>query len=253
MIELQDLNDISEVVADITSMTVDDVIAQTLADSGKELQQIDCIEYLEDGDPEASSGLLEGSRKTSGVWRFYTSIFDEKDNEEFMYCSFCLNSDNIKRYKSTTATTNLLRHLRKYHAKEMLTDGSHLAEEGMEILPPKRIFGKTSDVWKYFCKLVKDNIIVDDDHFYCGKCLEKNVKKKYKKTTSTSSLKQHLQMHHGILFDDRIDEDNSGNDPAPKKVAGNKVSKIRLYFKKTLSDVNHIYCLFCLQDNRLHK
>lgn len=204
-------------------------------------------EYLEsDSDTMFDKVLRSGQQKGSSVWKYFEQFFDQKEQKDFIYCKLCLKNDKTQRYQPSTATTNLMKHLKNHHRTELMK------EVGLEMEQPelKRTYIKTSTVWKYFCKLTKNEEIIDQDHIYCAKCLEMNINKKYKTTTSTGSLKKHLQLYHNIPPAENDEEiDMQGQAKGPR----HKMSKARRYFHKLRSDQNHYYCLLCLHQKKYQK
>lgn len=206
-------------------------------------------EYLElDSETMLDQVLRASGQKGSSVWKYFEEMFDQKERKNFMYCKLCLKSDKKQRYQPSTATTNLMKHLKNHHRGELM---QKVGVEETDQPDLKRTYTKTSNVWKYFCKLTKNEEIIDENHIYCAKCLEMHVNKKYKTTTSTGSLKKHLQLYHDIVPSGENEEESE----VPGQVRGvrNQMSKARRYFHKLGSDQNHYYCLLCLQQKRYQK
>lgn len=71
----------------------------------------------------------------------------------------------------------------------------------------------SSGVWKYFGKLYHDNQIIDEGYFYCIRCYDNRVTKKYQTNTSTGNLIKHMIRAHDVHLEQPIyrikREDNS--------------------------------------------
>uniref|UniRef100_A0A336LP35 CSON000094 protein n=1 Tax=Culicoides sonorensis TaxID=179676 RepID=A0A336LP35_CULSO len=193
--------------------------------------------------------FIFSTKKGSTVWKYFDQTFDEEEQKNVIYCNLCFKNNRTQKYQSSTATTNLMKHLKNHHYLELVQDDSTSINDN--ITESTRMYTKTSNVWKYFCKLTKNDEIVDPDYIYCGKCLEQNIHKKYKVTTSTGSLKKHLQVYHDIVANVESSDKTETGERKVNKI--NRLSKARLYFHKIGSDENYSYCLFCLHMKKCQK
>ncbi|KAG5675621.1 hypothetical protein PVAND_005510 [Polypedilum vanderplanki] len=57
---------------------------------------------------------------------------------------------------------------------------------------------KSSICWQYFGYLYRNDQLLDDLHYYCSLCVPNNLKSRYMKNSSTSSLLSHLATKHNI-------------------------------------------------------
>ena len=99
-------------------------------------------------------------------------------NEETIHCILC-----GKKYSNQSSTGTLRRHLIHEHYEEV-------KRQLKEILPPVKEEGDTkkqtkSSVWQFMARTVETEII---NCILCGK--------KYSNTSSTGTLKNHLEKEH---------------------------------------------------------
>lgn len=195
--------------------------------------------------------LKSSGGQRSNTRKYYDLLFDQEEKKSFYYCKFCLENSKKQRYQPNTATTNLAKHLKTYHLTELIkrAEGAEETDEP----GPKRNCVKTSGVWKYYCKLTKDEEIIDENHIYCVKCLETNTNKKYKTTTSTGSLWKHIQLYHNIFPELKSDVEMQTSTVKETTNITKTAKKARRYFHKIGSDQNHYFCLVCLHQQRYQK
>lgn len=166
--------------------------------------------------------------KNSVLANYYSVL---EDGKGMIKCDMCTKNGLSSIFAKGSAHTILFRHLRMTHNIII-----HTPKAAVEDEPQRK---NISTAWKYFCKITKKGQIIEDGFLYCGECLKKNIKKRYKSTTSTGTLSIHLQVHHNILCDELWN--------------GSPVNKTRKFFKKRNNDPTHVYCRLCLKANKYQK
>lgn len=172
--------------------------------------------------------------KTNLVWTYFSGRQDVKGQ---FFCNICTSNGVNSTFAEGINISLLKRHLSFVH-KIVLPRGRQReanTEEPDIYEPPPRKFTRVnkSSVWKFYCKTTKKGQILKDGYVYCGECLRQQIKKRYKERTSTGTLAQHLQVHHGIIFDENWN--------------GVADSKTRRHFTKLDNEPNNLYCRLCLE------
>lgn len=195
------------------------------------------------------------------IWKY----FEKADNGE-QYCKFCQAENICTKYSAATSSTNMRRHLEQKHGYS--DDYSH---GDVSVRDQKKKKVTVSAVWKYFCKPTRQGIVLDEEHVYCGKCLERGTKMRYNRKTSTTTLRRHLRVGHMIdLSDDEddkrpnisqiniksvINNDNNlseDDDGSERKRAKRSMESggIRKYFKR---HSDHSWCVICEKEGNSYK
>lgn len=209
-------------------------------------------EMEEDEDPDES---LPEQPKKNAARPSILKYFERSETGE-RFCKFCQAENICTKYSAHTSSTNMRMHLENKHG---YTDDFSFKTKSSK----KRTI---SSVWKYFCKPTRDGNILDNDHVYCGKCLENEKKLRYDIKTSTSTLRRHLMTEHSI----DVSDDEEDNRPNMSKVNVESVmrsiemeeekkkrakritesSEIKKYFKK---EAEFFLCLVCEKERKSHK
>lgn len=212
-------------------------------------------EEMKEEDEEPPSKV---ANRSSAVWSYFETI----DNR--VICLLCQSEGNLHFYTTNSSTSNLRKHLKSVHKINL--DNFPKTEKKKKTKVRKKATG--SRVWRYFSKIMVTSgdggIMNQEDYVFCIKCLEQKIQHKYKLTSSTGTLKSHLNSVHGIVLDN---EDESQNlemfheetifeflevpDCVVKR--GGRQSTARLYYEAQPDDLDHIYCNICLKEGNLHK
>lgn len=142
--------------------------------------------------------------------KYFIPIEEEKSSRS--YCIFCLVNRTKHGYGKTTATTALRNHLKKHNL-----DLAELFRENndCEVDCDEEVFedsvrnytNRRADIWKYFSKKTIEqedgSRKIDDDHVYCSLCWNAPIPevKMYNATTSSGSLRHHLQTRHQLMLE----------------------------------------------------
>uniref|UniRef100_A0A336LU81 CSON000097 protein n=1 Tax=Culicoides sonorensis TaxID=179676 RepID=A0A336LU81_CULSO len=216
----------------------------------------------------------------SRVWKYFCKVTKNGKIQErdFVYCAECLKLGVQHRYKQTSSTGTLKAHLRSIHeinidsGREYTEQTTNINDEpvpisvaGLEASLVKSLVRrgkhkKLSSARAYF-----HDVIDDDEYIQCSPCLSENKTHKYRKSTSSSTLKTHLVQKHGIDPDSEenavsMKEDeqvNSANNEdvfirfedsiqeRAKKLTSIKTRKVRTYFFR-INDEENFSCAFCI-------
>ncbi|XP_063052677.1 uncharacterized protein LOC134447235 isoform X2 [Engraulis encrasicolus] len=182
-------------------------------------------EELESGNQEASEmehAESEGSKPHSIVWDHFTFL-----DENTVSCLIC---DKTQSYLKSMGTTNMLKHLRKYHPKEL---GPGVVSETEGPKPP-------SVVWNHF-------FLLDDDNVSCVHC-KSSLKKD--PNGSTSNLWVHLRKSHPTVVETLTetkkatsDKDEVNETECAKSDRPRTSSTVWSHFSLLKADI--VSCLHC--------
>lgn len=221
--------------------------SETKKESQKQRSLLKC-KGLEKNDDQIEN------KSVDTIWNY----FNNKEDGIRM-CLLCQESGIVTVYGSNTGTSNLRSHLATKHGFDF--SSKSIANFGVAKKKPA-----VSLVWKYFCKPTRQGKILDDEYVYCGKCLEGGKRVRYTKSTSTTTLRKHLEVIHKIEVNDDEENDKpniSNLDVASimeardddllikkraKRVNNLKlqaISNTRLYFIEKIEDSDHRWCKLC--------
>ncbi|XP_063697127.1 uncharacterized protein LOC134828095 [Culicoides brevitarsis] len=220
-------------------------------------QSIDGEEIIQEANDAKDASIV----RHSGVWNY----FEENTAEQKVHCLLCRQNNVSHSYSTNSSTSNLRKHLKTAHEIEV-ENYKPLMRKGKN--DEKRGYG-ISRVWKYFCKVKKNGEIQDKDYVYCAECLKKGTQHRYKQTSSTGTLRQHLRSQHDIDLDvgreycetaQMVNIENIvavGLEASPVKMhrkgKTKKLSSARSYYSDVPDDDEYVYCTLCSAENRVHK
>lgn len=208
------------------------------------------------------------SSRMSGVWNY----FEPDVTGTKVYCILCKEIKLAHSYSCTSSTSNLRKHLKSFHSISV-DNFKRVKVEKKEKVKKK---SSVSKVWKYFSKKLGSSAEEKKlDFVYCVKCLENNVQQKYRRSSSTGTLKAHLRAVHNIdlneinpMDDDdeshqneTINETQAGQSTDTlqeelqvREIKSNKrLSSARPFFQSQPDDKEYLYCILCLNENHIHK
>lgn len=167
---------------------------------------------VENYKPVSKKLKKEAGKRGSGmspVWKYFCKITKNGviQEKEYVYCGKCLENGTQHRYKQTSSTGTLKAHLKAIHSIDL-----NVKQEDFDVLEfnasDTQVIGATSvrktkrmsSARPYF-----QSVPDDDEYVACTLCFNEDHVHKYRKTTSTTTMKAHLlQKHH-------IDPDNEEN------------------------------------------
>lgn len=206
------------------------------------------------------------SSRMSGVWTY----FEPDVSGTKVYCILCKELKLAHSYSCTSSTSNLRKHLKSFHSISVDNFKRTKVEKKEKIKKKSTV----SKVWKYFSKnLSQTSDDREQDFVYCTKCLENDVQQKYRRSSSTGTLKAHLRTVHNIDLNEvaAVEEDEEDanqqdpDEPAPghcgklldespvKEKVNKRLSSARPFFQSQPDDKDYLYCILCLNDNHVHK
>ncbi|KAG5684731.1 hypothetical protein PVAND_013945 [Polypedilum vanderplanki] len=68
----------------------------------------------------------------------------------------------------------------------------------VKLINEKRVSNNHSIVWNYFGFLYRNDILLDDNYYYCNICTPQTLTARYIKSSTSSSLLLHLSNKHDI-------------------------------------------------------
>lgn len=224
------------IVADVPKSEQDGA-SKDMNDSSSEAANEDMEDLLRVRKRKSSTGR-------PSIWKYF-----EKAEDGDQYCKFCEAEGISTKYKANTSSTNMRLHLVRKHG---YSDECPLPSNEGEAVTERK--PSVSGVWKYFCKPTRKGKILEDEHVYCGKCLENGRKIRYKASTSTTSLRKHLLAEHKIDVEDdqRVESVISTNDEdgTRRETQNFETRAVRKYFKL---EAYQSWCVICEKEGHPHK